>query len=208
MGGDSGSHYFDDSPASASDERTYSIPGPAGPLSIVSDTGVFSHGSLDKATELLLRVILTVPEPPPGDVLDIGCGAGPVAVLLAARFPERTVRAVDTNSRAVALCARNARANGLDNLVATHPDEVPGDAVFSLVCSNPPIRIGKSGLHALLERWFSRLSPGGHAYMVVGRHLGADSLQAWLNAQGWATERIGSSRGFRLLRSAARSAAG
>lgn len=208
MSGTGGSHYFDDAPSAVSDERTYAIEGPGRELRITSDTGVFSHGSLDKATALLLDVIRELPEPPPGEILDIGCGAGPIAVLLAARFPHRTVRAVDTNSRAVSLCDRNASSNGLPNLRACHPDDVPADASFSLVCSNPPIRVGKKELHDLLTRWLDRLTPDGRAYLVVGRNLGADSLQSWLTDQGWGTERIGSSKGFRLLRCVPRSVMG
>lgn len=208
MSGSAGGHYFDESPSVASREKRYTIKGPGGTLEIVSDAGVFSHGSLDRATALLLEVIEELPAPPDGDILDIGCGAGPIAVLLAARFPDRTVRAVDTNTRAVELCRRNAALNGLTNLVASSPDEVPGSAVFSLVCSNPPIRIGKTELHALLSRWLARMTGDGAAYLVVGRNLGADSLQSWLTAEGWPTERIGSAKGFRLLRSVPRPAGG
>ena len=208
MDGNGGSHYFDHDQSVPVVERTYEIEGPDGPLVIVSGAGVFSHGSLDKATALLLEVIRTLPEPPPGDILDLGCGAGPVAVLLAARFPSRTVRAVDSNARAVELCARSAARNGLGNIVASLPGEVPDGTRFSLVCSNPPIRVGKTELHRILAHWLGMLTHDGTARMVVGRNLGADSLQEWLTANGWPTERTGSSKGFRLLRSVVRAAGG
>ncbi|MDE0776502.1 MAG: MFS transporter, partial [Nocardioides sp.] len=67
------------------------------------------------------------------------------------------------------------------------------------IWSNPPIRIGKPALHALLLRWLPRLAPGGRAVMVVGKNLGADSLQRWLGEQGWPTERVGGAKGFRVL---------
>jgi hypothetical protein len=54
-------------------------------------------------------------------------------------------------------------------------------------------------LHELLSRWLPRLKPGGVARLVVGKNLGADSLQAWLIDQGWPTERQISARGFRVL---------
>ena len=181
---------------------TYEIAGPSGPLSIASDAGVFSHGSLDKATAILLDHLRTlVDDFPVGDFIDVGCGAGPIAVLLAAKFPGRHVWAVDTNSRAVELCASNARVNAIDNLTACTPDDVPQGLSFALVCSNPPIRIGKSALHELLGRWLGRLHRDGTALMVVGKNLGADSLQSWLTQNGWPTERLASSKGFRLFRS-------
>jgi 16S rRNA (guanine1207-N2)-methyltransferase len=67
------------------------------------------------------------------------------------------------------------------------------------VWSNPPIRIGKPALHELLESWLPRLRPDGQAALVVHRHLGGDSLAAWLETWGWAVRRVGSKQGYRLL---------
>jgi SAM-dependent methyltransferase len=201
--------YFDSDPAVPSRVVTYEIAGPSGPLSIASDAGVFSHGSLDKATAILLDHLRTlVDDLPEGDFIDVGCGAGPIAVLLAARFPRRRVWAVDTNSRALELCASNARANSLDNMSVCAPDDVPRDLSFALVCSNPPIRVGKNALHEILRTWLGRLHNDGTAIMVVGKNLGADSLQAWLTQNGWPTERLASSKGFRLFRSSVTRAQG
>ncbi|MEO5664616.1 MAG: MFS transporter, partial [Nocardioides sp.] len=63
----------------------------------------------------------------------------------------------------------------------------------------PPIRIGKAALHELLLQWLPRLRPDGRAVMVVGKFLGADSLQRWLGDQGWPTTRLASVKGFRVL---------
>jgi 16S rRNA G1207 methylase RsmC len=65
--------------------------------------------------------------------------------------------------------------------------------------SNPPIRIGKPALHELLLTWLPRLVPGGVMRMVVGRNLGADSLQTWLTGQGYPCDRLASAKGFRVL---------
>jgi 16S rRNA G1207 methylase RsmC len=77
---------------------------------------------------------------------------------------------------------------------------VPEDVAFDAIWSNPPIRVGKQALHALLVRWLARLADGGRAHLVVGKNLGSDSLQRWLTEQGWPTERMASERGFRVLR--------
>lgn len=194
------SHYFDAEPSVTSRVMRYTIDGPLSPISVESDSGVFSHGSLDKATALLLeRIADVLVDLPDGDLMDLGCGAGPIALVLAQLFPGRTVWAVDTNTRALELTSRNAAANNLPNIRAVVPSDVPGDARIAAIVSNPPIRIGKRDLHAMLGHWFSRVRDGGRALMVVGRHLGADSLQKWLGDQGWPTDRVGSSKGFRLL---------
>jgi 16S rRNA G1207 methylase RsmC len=116
--------------------------------------------------------------------------------------PLANVTGVDVNERAIALANENARAAGLDpRFVACTPDQVPGNQVFDEIWSNPPIRIGKEALHELLLTWLPRLAPGGRAVMVVGKNLGADSLQRWLTDQGWPTTRLASAKGFRVLES-------
>jgi 16S rRNA G1207 methylase RsmC len=70
---------------------------------------------------------------------------------------------------------------------------------FTTIWSNPPIRIGKTALHELLEYWLRRLDPGGSASLVVQKNLGADSLQRWLIDIGYRCERVGSKAGFRLF---------
>jgi 16S rRNA G1207 methylase RsmC len=84
-------------------------------------------------------------------------------------------------------------------LLAAEP-ELALDAIWS----NPPIRVGKDALHAMLRTWLPRLAPDGVAHLVVSKNLGADSLQRWIeNELGQATSRIASSKGFRVLAVAA-----
>ena len=74
------------------------------------------------------------------------------------------------------------------------------DGPFDEMWSNPPIRIGKDALHALLLRWLPKLRPDGTAWMVVSKNLGGDSLARWLTDEGWPTEKMASAKGFRVLR--------
>jgi len=166
-------------------------------LRLVSGAGVFSRGHLDHATAVLFRE--TAP-PAPGRVLDLGCGYGVIGLAVAAAVPGAVVTGVDVNERALLLAAENAAALGLaDRFTAVTPDAVPADATYDEIWSNPPIRIGKAALHELLLTWLPRLAPGGRAVLVVGKNLGADSLQRWLGEQGWPTQRIASAKGFRVL---------
>jgi 16S rRNA G1207 methylase RsmC len=190
-------HYFDESPGVDSDERTVDVALPDIAFTMVTDRGVFSHGHVDTGTALLLR---EAPRPAPtGDLLDLGCGTGPMTMVLALRSPGATVWAVDTNERARALTARNAARAGLTNVRVCSPADVPQTIRFATIWSNPPIRVGKSALHELLIGWLGRLMPDGLAVLVVQKHLGADSLQHWLTDHGLPTERLTSKGGFRLL---------
>jgi 16S rRNA (guanine1207-N2)-methyltransferase len=168
-----------------------------GPFQLFSDRGVFSSGGIDPGTLLLLRSI----EHPPaeGNLLDLGCGYGPIALTLAARAPRASVWAVDVNERALALTEENARDAGLTNVVVTPPDVVPADVRFAGIYSNPPIRVGKQALHDMLDMWLGRTELDASVWFVVQRHLGADSLARWLQERGHHVTRRRSSRGYRLL---------
>jgi 16S rRNA G1207 methylase RsmC len=168
-------------------------------LSLVSGSGVFAQGRVDIGTSVLFRET----QPPAGGrVLDLGCGFGVIGLAIAAAVPSAVVTGVDVNERAVLLANENAAALGLaDRFTAMTPDAVPAEATYDEIWSNPPIRVGKAALHELLLTWFARLAPDGRAVMVVGKNLGADSLQRWLGEQGYPTERLASAKSFRVLES-------
>jgi 16S rRNA G1207 methylase RsmC len=175
-------------------------------LDLVSGSGVYSRGRLDIGTSVLFRET----EPPePGHLLDLGTGYGVIGLAVAAAWradgvpvESGSVTGVDVNRRALLLANENAERLGVaDRFRAVLPEQVPHGTTYHEIWSNPPIRIGKPALHDLLLRWFERLTPHGRAVMVVGKNLGADSLQAWLTDQGYPTTRLGSAKGFRVLES-------
>jgi 16S rRNA G1207 methylase RsmC len=142
-------------------------------------------------------------------LLDLGCGWGPIALVMARLAPQATVWAVDVNPRAVDLTSRNADRLGLPNIRAVLPEAVPEATRFARIWSNPPIRIGKPELRALLTTWLGRLTANGWADLVVQKNLGADSLARWLEtAANYPTERLASAKGFRVLRCHSPNAAG
>jgi 16S rRNA (guanine1207-N2)-methyltransferase len=198
-------HYFTAEPASPDERREIRVRLGGRDLDVETAGGVFSPGHVDHGTDVLLRA---VPEPPAtGDLLDLGCGWGPVALSLALASPAARVWAVDVNERALDLVRRNAERLGCANVVAARPDAVPDDVRFNALWSNPPIRVGKESLHELLLLWLPRLAVGAQAHLVVSKNLGADSLQQWVADQlgdRADVERVSTSKGFRVLRVTAR----
>ena len=190
-------HYFNEDPEVPSARKRIDVSLPDGSFSIETDTGVFSHGRVDSGTKVLLMEAPALPTS--GHVLDLGCGAGPIAMTMARRSPESSVWAVDVNERARQLTRDNASALGLTNVTVASPDEVPDSVIFDVIWSNPPIKVGKQELHDLLNRWLGRLSPDGYAVLVVNKNLGSDSLAKWLTELGWTVKRISSRQGFRVL---------
>lgn len=192
-------HYFTESPEAKDvrSERTVTIQGHE--FAVTTAQGVFSHDRLDKGTAVFLDKV-PAPELAPGSVaVDLGCGWGPITLALASAAPDASVWAIDVNERSRELTALNASRHGLTIRAASPEDALSEIGTIDLLWSNPPIRIGKNELHELLHTWIGRLSTTGVAYMVVQKNLGADSLATWMRAQGWTCEKIGSSKGFRIL---------
>lgn len=198
MGSD---HYFTAAPASPENLRRIKVTLAGKEIELTTAAGVFSPDHVDVGTSVLLAN--TPPPPPGGHLLDLGCGWGPISLSLALAAPHATVWAVDVNERALDLVRRNAAELGLENVNAVTPDDVPDDVSFRSIRSNPPIRVGKSELHDLLERWIPRLDERADGWFVVSRNLGADSLQRWLATtfdDGYSVYRATTGRGFRVLK--------
>lgn len=194
-------HYFSATPAGPFTRKPLTVELAGETRRLQTSSGIFSPDGIDKGTAILLT---EVPAPAPqGNLLDIGCGWGPIALTMALKAPSARVYAVDVNERCIALTNENAAALGLANVTASTPDAVDPDLRFDTIWSNPPIRIGKQQLHELLLRWLPRLSPGGSAWLVVQKNLGADSLQSWLAAElggSFRVSRHATDKGFRVLR--------
>lgn len=190
-------HYFSADPAAPFVRESFGCEIWGRPLRLTSGAGVYSRGHLDPGTAMLFRE--TTPPVGVRRVLDLGCGYGVIG-LAVAMTTEAVVTGVDVNERALLLAGENAVANGVaGRFTALRPDQVDPGAAYDEIWSNPPIRVGKDALHDLLLTWLPRLAPGGRAVLVVGRNLGADSLQRWLGDQGWPTTRRASAKGFRVL---------
>ncbi|GHD07282.1 class I SAM-dependent methyltransferase [Zhihengliuella salsuginis] len=194
-------HYFSAQPATPEQRKTITVELAGSEHRVETAGGIFSPDGLDKGTAVLLA---GAPAPAnSGHLLDIGCGWGPIALTLALASPDATVHAIDVNERSINLTRDNAAALGLENLRAGQPDSVPSDVEFATIWSNPPIRVGKQALHELLLKWLPRLAPGGTAWLVVQKNLGADSLLPWLNRElpsGFSAVRDSTAKSFRLLK--------
>ena len=196
---DTPDHYFSAEPAAEAELRRVRVRLEGRDLELTTARGVYSPDRLDPGTAVLLA---GAPEPSPsGDLLDIGCGWGPIAIALALRSPEARVWGVEVNRRSLELARSNVAGLGLDNVTVCEPDDLPDEVRFDTIWSNPPIHVGKPALHGILERWLPRLTGIGVAHLVVQKHLGSDSLQKWLNQQDWGLSctRLSSAKAFRIL---------
>jgi 16S rRNA G1207 methylase RsmC len=192
------SHYFTNSPDAGKNRQLTAATIWGTEYALTTASGVFARNGLDIATAVLLRSC----DPPTRAtrLADVGCGYGPIAIALADHCRTARVDAIDVNDAALQLCKENAVTAGVaDRVVTLRPEQTDPEVRYDEIWSNPPIRVGKQALHELLLDWLGRLAPGGVMRMVVGKNLGADSLQTWLTRQGYPCERVASAKGFRVL---------
>lgn len=195
----SGEHYFSEQPLGELKTKLIrtSILGERVELFTAGST--FSPEHMDTGTAILLEHFDNAPNS--GNLLDLGCGWGPISLTLAKACPDATVWAVDVNQRALELTRMNAEKLGLSNVRTAQPSEVPDNIRFSGIWSNPPIRVGKQALHAMLEHWLNKLETDREAYLVVSKDLGADTLLKWLQHEfeNHESQRIDTAKGFRII---------
>ena len=196
MGMSTSDHYFSEQPTSTSAPTTHEVKARNIRFTLAGDRGVFNHGELDWGTRVLIE---NADVSSGGVLLDLGCGGGAIAAALARLRPDAEIWAIDINERAREVTQRTMTLNAIGNVRVASPDEVPIDLRFDAIWSNPPIRIGKSELHMLLESWLARLTPLGCADLVVHKNLGSDSLAKWLATRGYAVQRHTSKQGYRIL---------
>jgi 16S rRNA G1207 methylase RsmC len=197
----SGEHYFSAEPAGKFKPKTIRVNLMGKDYQLQTAGGVFSPDHLDTGTAMLLNQINEAPSS--GNLLDIGCGWGPIAIALAIQAPDAIIWAIDVNQRSLDLTALNAKSLGITNIKTCLPDQVPVDLEFSGIWSNPPIRVGKEELHNILQTWLPRLKAECESYLVVAKDLGADSLLKWLQSELLAefdAQRIETAKGFRIIR--------
>ena len=197
----SGEHYFSEQPTGEFKPKKIVTAIDGQRVELLTAGGTFSPDHMDTGTAILLEHAYQAPNS--GNLLDLGCGWGPIALTLAKKNPEATVWAVDVNERSLELTRMNAEKLGLTNMRIAHVDDVPAELTFTGIWSNPPIRVGKEALHDILNKWLVRLDEECEAYLVVSKDLGADSLLKWMQAEFAAlqSERIETAKGFRIIRS-------
>ena len=197
----SSEHYFSETPSTEFKPKSIKVQLLGRSFEVETAGGTFSPDRIDQGTAVLLTHLDVAPRG--GNLLDIGCGWGPIALSLALHAPQATIWAVDVNERSMALTKANAQRLGLTNVKVCRPEDVPADVTFDGIWSNPPIRVGKEVLHEILLTWLPRLSGGASAYLVVQKNLGSDSLHRWLEEvlpAGFETSRVATAKAFRVLR--------
>ena len=167
------SHYFENDKNLVSEIKPFSITINDIVFNFNTDNGVFSKGELDFGTYLLIKNILKLNVT--GDILDLGCGYGPIGIILK-KLLSVNVKMCDINNRAIHLSKMNAKKNNVQVEIINSDGFSNIDGVFDYIISNPPIRVGKKKLYDLLISSREHLKKSGELIIVVRKEQGALSL--------------------------------
>jgi 16S RNA G1207 methylase RsmC len=196
-------HYYSRTPGVAHDRhiRQATLRGFA--FRFVTDAGVFSKSNVDFGSRLLIE---TMDVPLDAEVLDVGCGYGPIGLAAARLAPKGRVTMIDINERAVELAKENAALNGISNVDIRQSDlfEAVRGRSFDVVLTNPPIRAGKSIVHRIFEEGWTLLVPGGAMWAVIQKKQGAPSAQAKLTEVFGNADLIARDKGYWILKAVKR----
>lgn len=190
-------HYFSPRPAVASRPREVRAQLRGRRWTFLTDRGVFARGGIDPGSRLLIETMRIFPS---DEVLDLGCGYGPLGLAAAALASQGRVVLVDVNERAVALARENAVRNGLSNVEVLQGDGCApvADRQFDVVVTNPPVRAGRATVRRLVQEVWEHLRPGGRLCFVARTAQGARTLARDVEAVFGSVRELERESGYRV----------
>ena len=202
--GDVMGHYYDENPDVQSDERVIQYHYHSHQLNLTTDAGVFSKAQVDFGSDTLVQTFLN--EHPPGPsktIADVGCGYGPIGLMIAKVSPHHQITMVDVNKRALNLAEKNKKANQIDNVIIKESDGLSQlkDSHFDYVLTNPPIRAGKEVVHRIFEEAYQQLNSQGELYVVIQKKQGMPSAKKKMEEIFNNVETVNKSKGYYILKS-------
>lgn len=166
-------------------------------IDMYTDNGVFCKDYLDFGTRVMLENVLIEGN----KVLDLGCGYGPVGVILGLLYPDLDITMVDINERAIELSKMNVELNKINAKVYKSNALTEVEGKFSTILTNPPIRAGKSVVFSFYDQSYDHLELGGFLYVVIQKKQGAQSSIAHLNELFGNCEVVCKEKGYYILKS-------
>ena len=159
-----------------------------------TDNGVFSKKGLDFGTRTLLE---SLPEDLKGDILDFGCGYGPIGIYLKKSY-DCEVDMLDINERSVSLAKKNANLNNAKVNIFLSDIYSNVNKKYDYIVTNPPIRVGKQILYKILFDAKDYLKENGKIYLVINKDQGAKSLMKDL-ANSYKVSLVNKNKGFFII---------
>jgi 16S rRNA (guanine1207-N2)-methyltransferase len=149
-----------------------------------TSNSVFSKKGVDFGSMVLVETVVKENANFKGSILDLGCGYGPIGVMLAKLIENANVTMSDVNERALELAKMNAEENKVKSRVKTLSSSAFENINenFDMIVTNPPIRAGKDVIFSFYEGAYEHLNKGGHLYVVIQKKQGAPSTKEKLES--------------------------
>lgn len=165
-----------------------------------SSDDVFSKNCVDYGTYVLINTVANQ-QNLSGRVLDIGCGYGPIGIVLASINPNSDFVLADVNGHAVELSKINAKKNNIKNISQIIKSDMYENifGMFDYIITNPPIKAGKQVLEGILFGAYQKLNPNGKMYFVIKKKFGENSLKKKLKNIFASVEVIKRDKGYYIL---------
>lgn len=195
-------YYYSKNPDIKHDEQTWDFELLGNNFTFVTDNGVFSKRTVDFGSRLLIENF-KINEQIKGDILDVGCGYGPIGLSIAKKYPQYHVDMVDVNELALALAQKNAQKNNVINVSIQTSDiyQQVKKNDYAVIISNPPIRAGKKVVHLILEEAYTHLQKNGKIIIVIQKKQGAPSAKKKLEEVFGNCTVIAKEKGYFILES-------
>jgi len=193
-------HYYSEKPTVQSERKTWSFTLKGHLFTFQSDRGVFSKNEVDFGSRLLIESF-DLPEIE-GNILDVGCGYGPIGLAIAKHF-NRHVDMIDINERAVELAKDNAELNKIEDVSIFQSnlfENVQDLQRYAAILTNPPIRAGKKVVHQIFEKSFDHLSDKGELWVVIQKKQGAPSAVDKLNEMFSEVDIVDKKKGYYIIK--------
>lgn len=192
------SHYFKNDNELIHKVENYDVIINQTSLRLFTDRGVFSKSGLDYGTRFLLETLSL--ESHTVNILDMGCGYGPIGLYLAKTYPFVSVDMADVNIRALDLASQNIKANQIENAHVFESDLFSSiQAQYDMIITNPPIRAGKQVIFKLYEEAYHHLKDDGSLAVVIQKKQGAPSTYEKLMTLYNQVEILKKSKGYWVI---------
>lgn len=162
-----------------------------------SNAGVFSKDKLDEGTRILLETVLDN-ESEPESTLDLGCGIGPIALILMEYWKHTAMIMIDVNQRACQLADANMKKYRRKAKILCQSGVNEGQ--YACILLNPPIRTGKAMIYSLFDQCLEHLKEDGHFWIVMRKQHGAQSAIHYLQEKGYEVEKMARDKGYWVMK--------
>lgn len=193
-------HYYTEKPSSKSEIKKIELDFLDKNFIFFTDNGVFSKNKIDFGSELMIKTFLNHTAIKNGNFLDIGCGYGPVGIIIKTFLPDLDIYLSDINERALDLTEKNLNANNIKNFYIMKSnifDNISNN--FDCILSNPPIRAGKDTIFKIYSEAYNHLHPNGSFYCVIQTKHGAKSTFKKIKEIFGNCETLTIDSGYRIL---------